>query len=930
MRRFCLNKNWLFHIEDEEYKKTNDPYKKDEPTTFGFFKTGEATGFAARRYENAAWETVDLPHDYVVELPHEITCRSHNGIRPVNDCQYGDGLSLTGHAECPTFPIAWYRKEFFLTEDGKISEDHAPLYGTCDAPAPVGTRYFLQLDGVYRDWTLWVNGVYVDRFLCGYLGATVDITDQLLFGETNSIAIRVDCSQYDGWWYDGGGIYRDVYLLETSDVYCHQEDLYVHASVDGTVTVKADLHNRADAPRSTTVELVIKDAEAEKYRWKQELELKDPTHSLEQKVNLEAIHRWDLDTPYLYTLELYLNGELEQSVAFGFKDVRFDPELGFFLNGRSLKINGMCLHQDFPGVGVAMTKDMMLHRVVKLKEMGVNAIRAVHNPPSPEFLDVCDRMGILVMNETRMFGSSSEALAQLKQLVKRDRNHACVFLWSLGNEEHTVQSTYWGARMTKTAKKAIEALCVDPIVTFGGNNGRHYEGINSQLDVRGINYIRISKNFHPDDYHEKYPHQSLFCSEEASVMSTRGCYKTDLETGFVDAYGHNCAPWGTTPMGYMKFATARPYFAGSFLWTGYDYRGEPAPFGGVKVRNPMGHFGIMDLCGFPKDIYYYYRAHWCEEPLVHLLPAWDFEQGEEVTVYAFTNCEEVTLYLNDRVISTIKLQPYDVPQWTVSFEPGELKIVGKKGSAVVTDVRRTTKTDALTITTERFGEYVFATVDAVDQYKDTVNSDGSVLKIVGENAQVIGVANGDPALKTRERYRKDRKILQLPPLKGDRPLPAFKPADPTYMREEKDPRYEDEYRLLWDIKPEPAEEYVFSCEFEAEDEYSYVEFAGILGESCIRLDGTPIGSTPPCNSLIRKRPYRFDCAIPKGKHKLEVTMNVSESCHCALDSAVIGTLMEPEISYPLFHGKMLIVVKPDKNGTLTVRDEKGHCASALL
>ena len=236
-----MNENWYFHLEDELYKQTGNPDDRDELTTFGFFKTGEAGGFAARRYENHNWRRVSLPHDYAVELPSNRYVRGATGLKPINECMCHEKASASGRADVPTFPIAWYRKEFFMTADGEYEEEPRSIYGSCETPAPVGKRYFLRFEGVYRDFMVIVNGVYMDRMTCGYLPLTLDVTDQLIFGETNTIAVRLDCSQYDGWWYDGAGICRDVKLIECSNYVCHAEDAYIHTTPDGKVSFTADI-----------------------------------------------------------------------------------------------------------------------------------------------------------------------------------------------------------------------------------------------------------------------------------------------------------------------------------------------------------------------------------------------------------------------------------------------------------------------------------------------------------------------------------------------------------------------------------------------------------------------------------------------------------------------------------------------------------------
>lgn len=303
----------------------------------------------------------------------------------------------------------------------------------------------------------------------------------------------------------------------------------------------------------------------------------------------------------------------------------------------------MCVHQDFAGVGVALPDRITQYKIEKLKEMGVNAYRSSHHPPSPALLDACDRLGMLVMDEHRQTSSTPEGLRQLTALVKRDRNHPCVILWSIGNEEHQIQSNEFGERAAKTMIRTIRQLDDTRAVTYGGNNGADFEGINGVVDVRGINYIRLVGDV--DAYHAAHPGQPIIGSEEASVVMARGIYKNDPQTGYVSAYDENTMSWGSTAEGWWKFYHARPYLCGAFVWTGFDYRGEPSPF---VNQDSCSNFGIMDLCGFPKDVYYYYQSWWTAEPVLHLMPHWNHTPGEPVRVVVYTNCDAVELWLNQR------------------------------------------------------------------------------------------------------------------------------------------------------------------------------------------------------------------------------------------------------------------------------------------
>ena len=937
MKEILLNQNWYFHIEDEEYKRSGDLSKRDAMTGFGFLKAGEACGFAARRYEYLNWRRIDLPHDYALELPFETRASAPCGLKPINECLMQDDPLGIGRTDAPTFPVTWYRKHFFITESGEFSAEAGAIYGSHDTQRaiPDGIRYFLRFDGVYRDFAVWVNGVYIDRITCGYLGAIFDITDQLIAGESNSIAVRVDCSQYDGWWYDGGGIYRGVKLLVTGDCYCLGEDVYIHTATSGSADISIDL-NCKGSDCEVDLALVISKDGADICHTERKISAKYGKNSIKEQMNIDSPSLWDIESPTLYELSVYLDGELEAKIPFGFKDARFDPERGFSLNGRPLKLNGVCLHQDFAGVGVAMPYELTYHKYKVMKEMGVNAVRAVHNPPSPDALTACDALGILIMDETRMFGSSPEAIRQIETLVKRDRNHACLLMWSIGNEEHTTQNNDWGARMARSVKRKIEELTIDPIITYGANNGGSYKGINSELSVRGINYIRINGNgFHPDDYHAQHPHQSLYSSEEASVLSTRSIYKNDYARGFVDAYGYNSTPWTSTAEGLVKFSEKRDYFGGVFVWTGFDYRGEPTPFYGNlaypnEPRNKSSNFGIVDLCGFPKDVYYYYRAHWRSEPLLHILPHWrGFEKGEPVRVIAHTNCEEVTLYLNGKKISTLKNEKLGSPEWCIPFLEGEIKAVGIKDGREICVYQRTTEVAALRISTDQYNDYILAAVDAVDKYGEIVTTDSRDIKISGTGAEVIGVGNGDPTSRLRERYFEETELHALPELQYVSGPLEDKPFIYKVIEEESHPRFEDKGRFLWRYyAKETPREWVYETEFEASEAFTFLELAGVLGNGEVFLNGEKIAAI----STLYKRPYRFDCRFANGLNRLTVKVITPSGYRKAtVDGASIGRYVTPDATHKLFGGRALIVLRrTDSDATVKVSSDDGLVIEAKI
>ena len=938
MKERIINENWYFHLEDEVYRRTGNPEDRDEASLFGFWKTGEGTGFAARKYEHHNWRKVTLPHDYVAELDFESEVYVSTGLKPASELLGLEKSTETGRANVPTFPVAWYRKEFYMSEDGEYSDEAGAIYGNRDGKAPQNKRYFLRFEGVYRDFTVFFNGVYMDRMTCGYLPLTLEVTDQLLFGETNTVAVRVDCTQYDGWWYDGGGIYRDVKLIETRDYACHTEDLYVHTEPSGEMFLAAEIDHIGEPTEAEWQICITRDGKTV-IEDGGKLPLSFGKNRIFREFFIENPDLWDIDEPNLYTLTLSLNGEAERTLNFGFKDVKFDPDEGFFLNGKSRKLNGVCLHGDFACVGVALPYELTYHKYKVMKEMGVNAVRTAHNPPSPDVLDVCDRLGILLMDETRMFGSSPEAVRQLEALVRRDRNHACLLMWSIGNEEYIVQSCEQGARMARSARRTIERLTLDPIITYGAHNGGDYRGVNEEMDLRGVNYIRLTSDaFHPDDYHAEHPHQPMYSSEEMSSVSSRGVYKTDLKLGYVDAYGNNTMMWASTPMGFLKFCADRPYYCGSFAWTGFDYRGEPSPYwGGLDnpdtPRGTVSNFGIVDLCGFPKDVYYHYRAWWRPEPLLHLLPDWNgYEAGEEVRVVCFTNCEEVTLYLNGREISTVKNPPYGAPEWSVPYEAGELKAVGRKGDAVLTAYRRSDEpTVSLGLSVEDYGAYLVGTVDALDRFGEICNRDNRKIWVEAEGATVIGTGNGDPLSRLREVYFEEDELVPLPTF-GERHFAVTHSRNRAPVHEEKHPRFDDPFRTVWKdpiAMDDELEEKTFTVEFTAETDCDFVEFPAILGEAHISLDGKEIGAsyTPDGRASVRRRPYRFPAHISAGTHTLSVRIKSSLGYPTVLSDAFIGRKRMPEVSHNLFAGRMMFVLRRGAGGKVTVTDREGLCAT---
>jgi beta-galactosidase len=679
---------------------------------------------------------VDLPHDWVVELPFvdgKASNLESHGYKPV-------GRSF------PETTIGWYRKKF----DIPASDD--------------GRRLGLEFDGIFRDSEVWLNGHRICANLSGYIGFACDITDYVNYGGTNQLVVRVDASQVEGWFYEGAGIYRHVWLTKTSPAHIARDGVFVTATVDGrraNVAVKTTVRNDSGADATVVVSHRIKSEAGGSGVVSGPVQVSAwSSRDIELSFQLPAVHLWSLDDPHLYELETSLRTDDravdDVSTPFGVRTIRFDKDNGFFLNGERVEIRGVCDHQDHAGVGSAIPDRLNAWRLEQLKKYGVNAVRTSHNPPTPELLDAADRLGILVMDENRLIGSSPEILSQLTRLVTRDRNHPSVIMWSLGNEEPE-QSTPRGARIGATMVRTVKALDDSRPVTFASNAHNSDTGIHTVIDLRGFNYKNISDI---DKYHGDHPDEILFGSEEASTVSTRGIYANDPVRTYVSAYDVNKPNWGATAEDWWSFYDARPWLAGAFVWTGFDYRGEPTPYSWPSINS---HFGILDTCGFPKDIAFYYQAMWTGQPVLHVFPHWNWagREGEPIDVWAFSNLDAVELKVNGRTAGRHIVPKDGHVEWKVPYQPGALEAIGMKNGRVIKTTRiETTGAPARVVlsadrtTIDADGRDVaIVTVSAVDAQGRVVPIADALIHFAMDGAGgIIGVGNGDPASHEPDRY----------------------------------------------------------------------------------------------------------------------------------------------------------------------------------
>lgn len=721
--RLSLDRGWKFHLGDEW------------PAALRLDKAGVSSGPAAPDFDAASWREVQLPHDWAVELPFDPAADRNHGFKALGP-QY------------PGNSIAWYRRTFDLTKEDE------------------GQRLWLTFDGIFRDATVWINGWLVRRHESGYSPLREDITDVLNFGGTNTIAVRVDATKSEGWYYEGAGLYRHVWLEKTAPLAIAPDGVFVYSEFPGNVPI-----GPATIQLRTVVLNKQRTAREADVRWSilapDGGTLADsaatPTQEIAAGCSAEfrgetrvpAPVLWSPESPQRYTLRttVAVAGEIvdRQETAFGIRTVGFDPKVGFLLNGRRYEIHGTCNHQDHAGVGVALPDALQEYRVRKLKEFGCNAYRTAHNPPTPELLEVCDRLGLLVMDEGRLLGSDSANLRLWEEQIRRDRNHPSVFIWSIANEELAVHDTPQAARVALAMQDLAHRLDPTRPVTYAANEKNVFLGINSVIEVRGWNY---HLGPHVDDYHAEHPLQPIVGTEQASVVGTRGIYANDYERGQVSAYDIVWPGWDTTAESWWTFFAARPWLSGAFVWTGFDYRGEPSPCNWPSISS---HFGILDTCGFPKDSFCYYKAWWTTEPVLHLAPHWNWSgrEGEEILVQAFGNCAEVELFLNGLSQGRQTMARHSKLFWRgVKYAPGVLSAKGYDATGrVVAETRVETTGEAvrLQLTPDRTtiradGEDVAVfTVSAVDAQGRVVPvAQDTVRFALAGSGRIVGVGNGDP------------------------------------------------------------------------------------------------------------------------------------------------------------------------------------------
>ena len=716
-KRECwsMDQRWRFHRGDIPL-----PFPRNHGDTVGRAKPGVATGPASPEFDDSSWQTVDVPHDWAVEGPFNRENNLDHGFLPKE--------------------VGWYRKNFILPDSDR---------GRC---------LRLEFDGVFRNCTVWLNSNRLMKHESGYSVFSVDITDVANYGGENSLVVKVDALDFEGWWYEGSGIYRHVRLLKTSVLHIVEYGTWIKAEPDdefqyATIDIQTEIINEGDVRRDFHLKIEILNPDGCLISGDQiSGQLLDGQQEVfRQTVKIGNPMPWSVTSPSLYQVVTSIyQGDCCQDrslTSFGIRTCRFDSKTGFFLNGESLKIKGVCIHQDFAGVGVAVPERIHEFRLQRLKEMGCNAVR-IHHPASSEFLDLCDRMGILLVAEHREISSSLMSVSILENMVRHGRNHPCIFLWSLGNED-TNYSLQVGARIVSTLMRRVRRL--DPLrpITIA-QSGCWWSDVVDQLDLTGFNY-HIDKY---DKYHEEHPDKPVLATETASTLSTRAVYISRPEQCLLSSYDVNNPPWGATAEVAWKAVAERAYLAGAFVWTGYDYRGEPTPFDWPCIAS---HFGIMDLCGFPKDNYWYYKSWWTNEPVLHLFPHWNWpdRMNQEIEVWCHGNCEEIELFLNGKSLGRKQMMPLGHLVWHVPYCPGKLVAEGFRGGKQIIQAEVETTGAPAAIRLVPYRSQIHADGTDVALVTAQVIDDAGRVIPDAENeicfellepygAKIIGVGNGNP------------------------------------------------------------------------------------------------------------------------------------------------------------------------------------------
>ncbi|HZK96688.1 MAG TPA: beta-galactosidase GalB [Prolixibacteraceae bacterium] len=718
------------------------------------FQLGDVPGAEAVGFADASWRKLNIPHDWSIE----------GEFSEKNPATPGGGALPGG--------IGWYRKSFKVsTEDLKGS-------------------VFIDFDGVYQNSEVWINGHSLGKRFYGYSSFRYELTPYLVAGEKeNVLAVKVDNSmQPNSRWYSGSGIYRNVWLVTTGETYIAHWGTFITTPeitvTNAKVKIVHQIKNKLVADQKLVLKTIILDPSGkEVVAGKMETNgVKDSVLSAKFDFDVKNPVLWSLDAPKMYSAvsTVFVDGELvdNYTTPFGIRSFEFNAEKGFFLNGKSVKINGVCNHQDLGCLGSAINKRALERQLEILKGMGCNAIRTSHNPPAPELLDLADQMGFIIMDEAydmwkkpkNKFDYSTVwdemHKKDLQDLILRDRNHPSVMIWSIGNEI----LEQWDSTGTAIARELagyVRELDTTRPITSACNDPKPSNFIirSEALDLIGYNYHQ--KDF--EAFPQTFPGEKFIGTETVSALMTRGVYDMPSDEirrwpvrndwkgpkpnadNTCSSYDNVSTPWGSTHEETWKVIKKYDFLSGQFIWTGFDYLGEPTPYGWPSRSS---YFGIIDLAGFPKDVYYMYQSEWTKKDVLHIFPHWNWKEGQTVDIWAYSNADEVELFLNDKSLGIKKKQGDDLHlMWRVPFTPGTLKAISRTAGkdVLVKEVKTAGAPARLVVTADRSAikadgnDLSYLTVDVVDANGIIVpNADNLVKFQVEGSGTIVGVDNGDP------------------------------------------------------------------------------------------------------------------------------------------------------------------------------------------
>lgn len=750
-----LNNGWKFAYGHAGDMKKDFTHGTEYFTYFAKAKSfNQNQGPSSEQFNDSTWQTVNLPHDWVVDLPFS------------KEASHSHGYKTVGW-KYPETSVGWYRRKFYIPKKD------------------LGKHISVRFDGIFRNAQVFCNGFYLGHEPSGYATQVYDLTEYLNYGGENLLTVRVDASTEEGWYYEGAGIYRDVWLDKMSQVHVAPFGTFITTRIDRSyqtadVNIEVCLANKGLEAAGCKVVNRILDATGKEVVRTQEssttLAPKQEEVKLLQSATMDNIHLWDLEHPYLYTLytDVYVGEKLVDTytTSFGIRNIEFNPQKGFLLNGCPVKLKGTNLHQDHAGVGTGIPDRLWKYRIEKMKSMGSNAIRTSHNPVSPAMLDLCDRMGMLVIEENRLMGINKEHVDLLERMIKRDRNHPCIILWSIGNEEWALEGNERGLRITQSMSEYVHQLDPTRLTTQGTAGGRvSLFGV----DVKGYNYLRQNPI---DEYHREHPDwYAPVGSEETSGCGTRNVYYTDSLRGWMAPINRTAEDDNRIVNAMARgwqFYHERPWLAGLFYWTGLDYRGEPNP---MLYPATGSQFGIFDYCGFPKDEAFYLKSWWTDEPVLHLSPHWNLSghEGDSIRVWAYSNCDEVELFVNGKNLGRKPMPADGYIEWKTVYRPGALMAKGYKGGKKIMVEKIETTGKAARILMEPYNTTLkadgqdIAIVDLTlkdEKNREVPDAMNEMTVTLTGPAIILGYGNGDPGFKETERPVNGEKTFRIKAFAG--------------------------------------------------------------------------------------------------------------------------------------------------------------------